>query len=230
MKRFIFLTFVLFIVLGCSSPVPPAPDPVPAVPAAIIPAATIPAPPKPNRHMHNSLWDIVGEAYIYSSRDLTSNDAMVQEMLAHNAAFIDDQWFIIEGDDIPIEEAPNATVYVVDRTTYKQYTVLLDIPRVDLAANKQACHLQCAIYGDAIMFIDKVPPPPAQVVDTRTDFEKYAIYLVTPSVDGIERVGDIQYEFHTTPEMFNSTLGSANLQSRLTGGEVISGRIYPKAN
>lgn len=224
MKRLISVISVLFVI-GCSNPTTPA-DPT-VTPPATTPPASVPTTPKPNRHIYNSAWQIVGEAYVAPSKDLTSDSALADEVAAYNAAHTDDQYFLTVGDEVPIADAPPADVFVVKATTYEVYIEIPDVPRVDLVTNRDACRLECAIYGDGVIFIDKVPPAPIPVIDTRTDYEKYAIYLVTLPV-GSEQVSDILYETHTTEALYLPTLNAYNLQCQMTpGSEVVTGRIYP---
>ena len=191
--------------------------------------APTPAPtPKPNRHIYNSAWQIVGETYVAPSKDLTSDSALADEVAAYNASHNDDQYFLVNGEEVPIQDAPPAEVFVVKASTYEVYQDIPNVPRVDLVTNRDAARLECAIYGDGVLFVDKVPPPPVPVIDTRTDYEKYAIYLVILPINGVEQVSDIIAETHTTADLFLPTLGLYNQQCQMTPGtEVILGRIYP---
>jgi hypothetical protein len=219
MKPFIISLLAVFA-LGCTSPVPPV---------AISPVVSPPtAQTKPNRHIYNSAWQIVGQAYVATNaKDLTSDAALADQVAAYNAAHDDDQYFLVNGEEVPIADAPPANLFVVKATTYELCAEIDNVPRIDLVTNRESCRLQCQMYGDAIMFVDKVPPAPIPVIDTRTDYEKYAIYLVL-NPDGIESADDILYETHTTADLYLPTLGSYNQQAQMTPGSyVVTGRIYP---
>ena len=122
MKHKWLLLFAV-ILFSCQTPVivePPAEEPVVVTPEPVIEPDPDPTPepviePEPavtplvNIRVYNSAWEIVQEGYVEKSRAVTTIQSYADYVEEYNAANIDDQMFIVEGEEIiPIEEAPPA--------------------------------------------------------------------------------------------------------------------------
>jgi hypothetical protein len=184
----------------------------------------------PNVFVHNSKWETVGEYYVSTrARDLTSDAAARDLVAAHNASTLADRYFLLEGADVAIEDAPPCNIYVVNPSTVAIIDQALAVPRVDAIANIDF-YVHAAQIENGTLYVDNIPPPPPPVIDTRTDYEKYAIYIVAAS-------GAIVYETHcedwdlyapTIAGCYTTRLYYYNLQAMADGGGeyVITGRIY----
>jgi hypothetical protein len=210
-----------------SAAVSPTPAPVVepiATPAPVVEVVPAPAPATiPNVRVYNSAWEIVQEGYV-SARAVTTIQSYADYVAAYNEKTIDDQFFLIEGEEIiPIEEAPAADAYIVDPVTHDIIKEYLDWPRADIADRREVWRFQA--QADAgVLYVDRVPPPPIPVVDERPAYEKYALYLVYTDS------GLIKYEEHLETEAeFIARRAVYETQAYADGGltYVVSGRLYP---
>ncbi len=190
------------------------------------------------RHVMNSLWKEVTSS-IKGSRSVNL-DANVA---AYNAAHIDDQWFIVDGEIPTLENAPPCQVYIVDRDTHVPLTFddgngnmvpfsHANWPRKQLVEN----YLGWMRYADSSggeMYIDVIPPAPT--VPTADElYALYSVYVLNPD-------GSILYEWHcntvpdgfpgyTPKQYFQTMLNVANLEVQQRGDaaglRVVSGYIY----
>jgi len=188
MKRFIILA--CFILAACSTPTsptiqvdkpateaPPISTPITSTPTTSeTPATTNIA---PSVHMYNSAWKIVKEETLITqakalglnSRSLTSLDGLKAERDAFNAAHTDDQWIIVEGDIVPIENAPDAPVFIVNSATLEIYFSGV-VPRADLVVRREAWRTSVECMADpdtginvpCTLYVDNVPPTPPVIV------------------------------------------------------------------
>lgn len=183
-----------------------------------------------NARVYNSAWEVVAEASI-DAKVLDTDVALSEYVADYNASHTDDQLFLIEGKDIvPIEQAPDVDAWIVDPATYIPICEYLDWPRIDLTERRETWRMQTEAVG-GILFVDRIPPVPDPVVDTRTDYEKYALYLVSIT-------GSIIYEEHCTDwesagydsiESYfyaRKTAYEMTATSRADGSYVVSGIIY----
>jgi hypothetical protein len=75
-----------------------------------------------------------------------------------------------------------------------------------------------------VLYVDRVPPPPIPIIDTRTAYEKYALYLIYTDT------GIIKYEEHPETEAeYLERRAMYLLQESADGGltYAIAGRLYP---
>lgn len=197
--------------------VEPVPEPEPA------PAAPAPTIPVPNVRVYNSAWEIVQEGYVASSRAVTTIQSYADYVAEYNERSLDDQMFIVEGEAIiPIEDAPPADAYIADPVTHDIIKQYLDWPRVDLAERREIWRFQAQADG-GVLYVDRVPPPPVPVIDTRPAYEKYALYLVYTADNSIK------YEEHLeTEEEYLERKRIYELQVSADGGltYMVAGQLY----
>ena len=134
-------------------------------------------PLSPNIRVYNSAWDVVRSDRI-ESRSITTDAELVEYVENYNATNTEDQLFLIEGEaEVPIEQAPNANAWIVDATTYDIKEEYLALPRVQLETDREAWRLQLRNVGNALLFVDRIPPRP-EPPPVISDYEKYACYLI----------------------------------------------------
>jgi len=207
------------------APSAPVVEPV-ATPAPVVetPAPVAPPPtPLPNIRVYNSAWEIVQEGYV-AARAVTTIQSYADYVAAYNAKTMDDQFFLIEGEDIiPIEDAPAADAYIVDPVTHDIIKEYLDWPRADIADRREIWRMQ-AMADAGVLYVDRVPPPPIVVVDERPAYERFALYLVYTADNSIK------YEEHLETEAeYLARKSVYELQAYADGGltYVVAGRLYP---
>jgi len=180
-------TFYLIIALALASCVTPT-DPEPVTIDPVVPAVLV------NVRVYNSAWEIVQEGYVERARAVTTIQSYEDYAAEYNAEHLEDQLFIIEGEAIiPIEESPPADCYIVDPATHDIIREYIDWPRIDLVERRELWRFQATADG-GVLYVDRVPPPPIPVIDTRLPYEKYALYLIETAT------GIIQYEEHPETE------------------------------
>jgi hypothetical protein len=187
-----------------------------------------------NRWIFDSKWKIVKTAYVPSSKSLTSDSAIAEEVAAYNETSTTDQYFL-ETSEVPITLAPDAVVWIVKPNTYERVEgyagITVDRSLVDGRA--WAWELD-ARSVNGLLYIDKTPPdvvvynPP---VDTRPDYEKYAIYEVSIATGAIiceEHCADWQSAgYSSIKEYYNIRLAAFNGDAYgSTTIKVITGVIY----
>lgn len=210
-------------------PVPPVqtPAPIPAPAPAPVPAPeptpTPPPAPVPNVRIYNSAWEIVQEGYV-AARAVTTIQSYADYVAEYNLTHTEDQFFLIEGEDIiSIEDAPAADAYIVDPVTHDIIKEYLDWPRADIANRRDVWRMQASADG-GVLYVDRVPPPPVVVIDERPAYEKYALYLVNTAD------GSIKYEEHLETEAeYLDRKRVYEQQAYADGGltYVVAGRLYP---
>lgn len=122
---------------------------------------------------------------------------------SQNKASRESQLFVFE-KEVPIEEAPLAMAYIVDPVSYDPISIYTDVPRTDFIDRREVWRAQT--YACAgVLFVDQIPVPPPVVVDTRTDYEKYSLYIINPD-------GSIYAEEHCT-ETDLTGLGYASVEA-----------------
>ena len=168
MKKILFALLVALALVSCKMSTEEN-----TTEAAATPAATVPA---DNVRIRNSAWQIVKSEHLAANRvgiskDITSTDALSEEVSAYNEANTDDQWFLEKGDEVPIEKSPDATAYIVNASTleiYAQYTVA----RTDLIERRDAWRSSVETMADpdtgklipCTLYVDNVPPEPPVIV------------------------------------------------------------------
>lgn len=191
--------------------------------------------------VYNSAWKVVkADELAQGSRSIESLDAIQAEIDAHNSTVTDDQWFLTTGEPVPIDQAPLIDIYIVSTTTRDIVQQSLDNPRIQYEENIAGWRYETA-YRGGILYIDNIPPPPPVVIDTRTDYEKYALYVVDDDLDGapdVESVADIVFEDHCedrlpgqTIEQYYEIRRNAFINEVQThtveGWRLVEGKIYP---
>jgi len=179
MKYFFALILFIGLLIGCTNPVTTIVNPV----------AT--------RIVMNSLWQVVPMATVNAVGRSLSRDATINldaNVAAYNAAHVDDQWFIVDGEIPGIDQAPACSIFIVDAITH---VVMLDgggnpfqhtnWPRAQLVSNYLGW-LQDAQNAGGVLYIDVIPPAP----DPPTAEQRYAKY----SIYIINNVGAIKFERH----------------------------------
>jgi hypothetical protein len=211
MRKLLYLLPLLF--LACASPtMAPTATATPDDPAPTIFVGT-------PFYIYDSAWTVIGSGIKPIGRDLTA-DGWATYIAEYNAAHLDDQYIFKDGEYIPPEEAPLATAIIThsDNTVIETFT---DVSRVDLATNRESWRLECAIWGDGVLYVDRTPPPVVLAPIVTDPYILYAIYL-------LDQNGTIQAEAHTTPELYTVTLASYNLSAQMNPGwTVVTGRLYP---
>jgi hypothetical protein len=202
----LFALLITLILASCVTPI----DPIPVI--------------IPNVRIYNSAWEIVQEGRIETSRAVTTIQSYTDYAAEYNAAHIDDQLFIIEGEDIiPIEDAPAADAYIVETATHDIIRSYLSWPRADISDRRDIWRFQAMADG-GVLYVDRIPPPPIPIVDDRPAFEKYALYLIYTIDD------TIKYEAHMPTEAdFITERAVYETQVRADGGftYLVAGRLYP---
>ncbi len=139
------------------------------------------------RHVVNSLWKEVPMSTVNAQGRGISNRAaginLEANVAAYNAANIDDQWFIVDGDIPGIDEAPNCSIFIVDRVTHVPmiddsgnpfgYT---DWPRRQLVENYLGW-VQYALSTGGVMYIDVIPPAPTPPTEEQI-YASRQVYVV----------------------------------------------------
>lgn len=209
--------FAIIFALVLASCVTPT-DPEPATVDIIV------STPMVNVRIYNSAWEIVQEGYVERSRAVTTIQSYEDYAAEYNLKNTEDQLFIIEGEEIiPIEDSPPVDAYIVEPTTHDIMYEYLDWPRVDLVERRELWRWWTEASG-GVLYVDRIPPPPIPVIDTRPAYEKYALYLIYTDT------GIIQYEEHPESEQeYLERRSMYLLQESADGGTtyVISGRLYP---
>lgn len=181
------------------------------------------------RYVVNSKWQTVRTVEV-AARAVSEAD-LTAEVLAYNLATTDDQQTILE-EEVPIEESPIIDVYIVHPTTHAIIESYLDWDRADYV-DRYALFVQQAQAGGGVLYVDQIPPPEVIPDDPRTEYEKYALYLVAAD-------GSILYEEHCADAdwvglgwsslevYYMAHLKNYELQARCDGdGEyVVTGKIY----
>jgi hypothetical protein len=202
----LFAIIIILMLASCVTPIDPIPITV------------------PNVRIYNSAWEIVQEGRVEASRAVTTIQSYADYAAAYNAANIDDQMFVVEGEEIiPIEDAPAANAYIVDPVSHDVIKAYLNWPRIDLVERREIWRIQAMADG-GVLYVDRIPPPPIVVIDDRPAFEKYALYLIY-TIDNT-----IKYEAHMTTEAdFISERAVYETQVRADGGltYLVSGRLFP---
>lgn len=143
-----------------------------------------------NRWIKNSKWKTVKTAYVAPTKDLTEDSALAEELAAYNAANTSDQYFLTT-EDTPVTLAPTADIWITVPVTNKIIEEWHNVDR-SLVDGRYAAWESDARARAGVLYIDKQPPAetvPVVVVDTRPDYEKYAIYALDSS-------GKIMIETH----------------------------------
>lgn len=170
MRKIFFVLFSAVLFLSCEQPESPA------EPAVVEPDPIIEEPEL--FYVKNSNWETVDKGERLSYRAASDIPASIQDFVnTYNETHNDDQLTILT-EDIPVTEAPNCNVYIVEKNTHKIIREFLDFSRVLLAERRADFDVDARQYGAAEVYVDKIPPAYVPPVDNRPDSVKYAIYLI----------------------------------------------------
>lgn len=224
------------------SPAVETPKPDTEEPDAPVPNAQPVAKPY---YVKNSKWEDVDISALSPSRAARAASLSVDEALeiieTYNAENNDDQLRLYT-TDVPIEEAPTVDVYIAkDVDGYYEILIqVLGMERSYYVQNKQYFELD-AINQGGVLFVDKVPevvPIVVPVVDTRTPYEKYAIYAVITETGKIYLEEHCQEEwdsvysketnclYTSVEDYFNHRLAAFVQEATWSGWTIYSGCIY----
>jgi len=213
MKKILFALFVVFAFIGCTP--------------TVVPGAT----DKANVFVVNSSWKTVKE-FSVSGRAIESTEAIEAEVIAYNAEHTDDQYFIVYGEVPPIEESPLIDVYIVKPSDYSILSEYIDAERSDYVERK-AVYQQQAYADGGILYVDNIPPMPIPVIDLRTDYEKYALYLIAAdgTILGEEHCSYTDWVglgYPSIQNYYGIRKAGFELQARADGGGeyVVAGALY----
>jgi hypothetical protein len=200
MKRIVLLLLAILALSGCTQ---------------VVKTETIAKPEGKAIWVYDVYWNLImqstaasKEIQVYESGDIESR---VEEYKLANPTI----GVFVEDEETPIEEAPEAVVYIVNPTTHDLIKVLAGVPREMFVANAAQFELDCRAVG-GVMYIDVVPPPPLPVDDTY----KHYIYLIAKD-------GTVLFSTQTTEELFTYTLNAyyAEVYS-YPGSYVVHGQLY----
>lgn len=144
-------------------------------------------------YVKNSLWQDV-DLMVFASR-AAAEPSLDQALIMvdnYNLNHNDDQLFL-NTVDIPVEEAPDVTIFIVNEGDYVEFARYV-IPREEFAEKRYVYEMDAAGFG-GLLFVDKVPPVPVIPPDLRTREEKYSIYMVN-KYDKIVEYNGFRYEKH----------------------------------
>jgi hypothetical protein len=231
-KTFIALFVLILLLAGCQTGTTPASttDPVTTTPTTGD-TTTTPAATTSTRYVKNSKWQTVKTVEVTTSRAAVTEDDLKKEVITYNLATTDDQQTILT-TDVPIAESPYIDVYIVNPTTHAIIESYLHWERADYVA-RYALFVQQANADGGVLYVDQIPPAPVVADDTRTPYEKYALYLVSSAgaIIGEEHCADASWQdngWASLDDYFEARKKGYELQARCDGaGEyVVAGKIY----
>lgn len=235
-KTFIALFVLILLLAGCqtgntpTTPTTTDPTTTTTTPTTTDPATT-PAATTSTRYVKNSKWQTVKTVEVTASRAAVSEDDLKKEVLTYNLATTDDQQTILT-EDVPIAESPYIDVYMVDPTTHEVGREYLHRERSDYVDRYDVYVSEASSMG-WVLYVDQIPPAPTPAVDTRTDYEKYALYLISSSgaILGEEHCATTDWKtagYASVDAYFTERKAMFELQARGDGnGEyVIAGKLY----
>jgi hypothetical protein len=148
------------------------------------------------RYVKNSLWKNCSLEYLVAKKAGRSVTAEIsagdlQNIVDGLNATENDNQYFVEETDTDITESPTINVYIVNEANptdgSEPWSILgqyLDWPRSDYAARPQAFKDQAEILG-GILYVDKIPPKPEPVIDTRTEHEKNQLTIYSANTGKI---------------------------------------------
>jgi len=202
-------------------------------------------------YVFNSKWEKIDITAYKNSRsasgEISLNEAL-EIVNGYNSANTENQLFL-NLEDVPIEQAPNCEVWIVDKDTYapkyvdpESKTLLYHfvVTRSDVYDRLDAWKMDCLGAGNGMLFIDNAPPPEREnpnvpPVDLRSDDEKYIIYSIWKHDNSIQYITHANEEYGTgiqgydsLDEYFTNRVAMWELDCIGTGSDryVISGRYY----
>ena len=151
------------------------------------------------RYVKNSCWKSCSISYLTAK---ASSRAAGEEISASDLEKIvetineetNDDQLVVLPEDIPIEESPLVDVYIVNEGDYVVLAEYIGLDRSDFISRRADFDIDARGFG-GILFVDKIPPVPVVIPDTRTRHEKYSIYMVN-KYDKIVVYQGFKYEKH----------------------------------
>ncbi len=124
--------------------------------------------PSANLHVYNSAWQKVAEAEVRAVDSAVTLEEFVDE---YNATHTDDQLFLVEGSEVPIEQAPDAPAFIVNAATLAVYWTDV-VERADLSTRRDAWRVSVEVMADpdtgiivpCTLYVDHLPPEPPVIV------------------------------------------------------------------
>ena len=204
MKKLLFFAFVAFVLAGCTQVIEP----------------------KQAVHIYNSAWQEVdpnAAAKVLGVKAIGKDAVSLDAVSEYNATHTDDAWMIYYGDAVTIDEAPDASIFIVNSATLDVY-FSATIPRSDLVTRREACRESVEAMADpatgklipCTLYVDHVPPEPPVVtppaprlwtalVDITAGVIYYSIHYDTEA--------DAQYQYkllQSQADLNNLGLGDGN--------------------
>ena len=210
MKRFLFVILSALILFSCQQPT--------------VKTQKV--------YVYDSAWKLIlSTDATVSARDVSMSDIETQ-VATYNAANDDDQYFL-ETEEVPIEEAPQATAYIVRDDTYAvMYQATVE--RTNLVDRRVAWDMTTRNIADpatgnnipCTLFVDKIPElPEVPVIDP---YVAWAYYIVDGNdgsifyeehCDNLSYYGDRIYMANMTIQLLNRDTPGANYY-------LVSGQLY----
>ncbi len=233
MKKILFALFVVFAFIGCTPTVE-----VKTPPAVVTETPDEPDTPPPPAEdttrkvfVVNSSWQVVYETAV-NARAVDTIEMTEADVIEYNSTHTDDQYFILYDEVPPIEESPLIDVFIVKPSDYSISSEYIDTERSDYVDRKSTYQLQAYAEG-GILYVDNIPPMPIPVIDLRTDYEKYALYLIAAdgSILGEEHCSDTDWVglgYPSIQNYYGIRKAGFELQARADGGGeyVVAGALY----
>lgn len=186
-------------------------------------------------YIKNSEWKEVNLADVTASRAAEPSLDQALSIVADYNETTDDDQLVVLTDDVPIEESPDVTIFIVNEGDYVEF-VRYTIPRTEFADRRWVYEIDAATWG-GLLFVDKVPPVPIIPPDPRTPYEKYAIYIVITETGKIfieEHCNETWDAHHLEPTWgyesvdayFDVRLRGVTQEATWSGWTIYSGCIY----
>ena len=137
-------------------------------------------------YIYNSRWERQYDIEKQYARDIVAYTP--EEYAAkYNETTPGDHLYIYD-KEVPISEAPLATAFICQIGDHKLLMALEGVPRSDFIDRAETWKLQAyAMAGE--LYIDHCPVY-TPIIDNRTDYEKYAVYMI------LKTDGSIYFETH----------------------------------
>ena len=193
-KNIFFALFVMFVLTACHQPTLEVltPTTIPTTPEAPMTPDEPNTPTVPGyailtadgyRYVKNSKWEAVPLSDLVVKSTARAADTVITEgdlaaiVEKLNSSENDNQYFI-ETTDTDVTESPTINIYIVNEANptdgSEPWSLLksyIGWSRADFAARPDAWRMEAECLG-GILFVDKIPPKPEPIVDTRTEHEK----------------------------------------------------------
>lgn len=200
MKKIFLIALLALIFASCEQATIDVPENTAVAETPTVSVPETPETPKTETekpyYVKNSKWENVDISLLSSSRAAVSEpsvDEALEIIVKYNVENNDDQLRLYT-TDVPIEEAPTVDVYIVNEGDYVVLAEYIGLDRSDFISRRADFDIDARGFG-GILFVDKIPPVPVVIPDTRTRHEKYSIYMVN-KYDKIVVYQGFKYEKH----------------------------------